>query len=178
MTSENSRARGTTVTIKYSGDRDAPWAVFYGTPDEIRIDVIAYFGLDSYAMEQRTLHELIGVASKVASGGPLPTPLPAMASAQSEEKALQLLKDELGARPIGETPAPAGDVWADAGTSAGSPPWDVPTTPAVNPMLARIEECANVQALKALWAQNQAAFADGSLMDAYKAKGRALKAAA
>lgn len=174
MSSENSRARGTTVTIKYSGDRDAPWAVFYGTADEIRIDLIAYFGLDQYAMEQHTLHDLVRIACKIASGGPFPVP----ASTQSEEKVLQLLKDELGARPIEETTAPAGDVWADAGASAGSPPWDVPAAPAVNPMLARIEECTNVQALKALWAQNQAAFADGSLMDAYKAKGRTLSAAA
>ncbi|XVV02748.1 hypothetical protein ACQPW3_36175 [Actinosynnema sp. CA-248983] len=177
MSSENSKARGITVTVKYNGDKAAPWAVFYGSPSEIRVDVISFFGLDPYAMEQRTLHELVQIASKVASGAPVPTQMPPTPPAQSEAQVMQLLKDELGATPIQE-PAPQSDPWANAGSPAGSPPWDTLAAPAVNPLLAQIEACTSVQALKEFWVKNQAAFADGSLMDAYKAKGRSLKAVA
>jgi hypothetical protein len=183
VSSENSKARGITVTVKYNGDKAAPWAVFYGSPSEIREDVISYFGLDPYAMEQRTLHELVQIASRVASGAPVSTPMQAApppaapAPAQSEAQVMQLLKDELGARPI-EEPAPKSDPWADAGSPAGSPPWDAPAPPAVNPLLAEIAACGSVLELQRLWAANQTAFKDGDLLDAYKAKGRSLKAAA
>ncbi|MGW2539815.1 hypothetical protein ACWC5I_02855 [Kitasatospora sp. NPDC001574] len=52
-----------------------------------------------------------------------------------------------------------------------------PTSPAGG-LLELIERCADTDALKALWATNQAAFQDQAVMDAWKARGRALKAAA
>ncbi|MFG3223243.1 hypothetical protein ACGF07_00460 [Kitasatospora sp. NPDC048194] len=45
-------------------------------------------------------------------------------------------------------------------------------------LLEQIERCATTDALKELWATNQAAFSDQAVMDAWKARGRALKAAA
>ncbi|ONI83988.1 hypothetical protein ALI22I_34030 [Saccharothrix sp. ALI-22-I] len=166
-----------TVTIKYGKGYEETWAVFNGLPDEVRADLIRYFGLDEYAASGLTLNELVINATKVAHGGPIPMPTQAAQAAPDEAQVMQLLKDELGARPIQE-PAPKGDPWADAGSSAGSPPWDISEKPAVNPMLAQIEACKSVPELQRLWAENQAAFQDGALMDAYKAKGRALKAAA
>ncbi|MCG8926667.1 hypothetical protein [Lentzea sp. CC55] len=181
MSNEISNARRVTVTIKGKGDKADPWAVFYGSPAEIREDLIGYFGLDSYSTEQHTLHELVQLAAKIASGAPMPAGMQASASgdseAEAEARAMKLLKDELGARPVGESTT-AEDVWASASSSPADPPWPTDDKPVVNPMLARIDACASVEALKKLWAENQAAFADGSLMDAYKAKGRALKAAA
>ncbi|MCX2949953.1 hypothetical protein [Lentzea sp. NEAU-D7] len=181
MSNENSKARGITVTIKGKGDKADPWAVFYGSPTEIRDDLTAFFGLDSYTTEQRTLHELVQLAAKIASGAPMPAGMQASSSsdseAEAEARAMKLLKDELGAKPVAEGTT-AEDVWANASSSPSEPPWPTDDKPAVNPMLAQIDACTSVDALKKLWAANQAAFADGSLMDAYKAKGRALKAAA
>ncbi|WSJ69032.1 hypothetical protein OG294_24570 [Kitasatospora sp. NBC_01302] len=45
-------------------------------------------------------------------------------------------------------------------------------------LLEQIEHCASTDDLKRLWATNQAAFSDQSVMDAWKSRGRALKAAA
>ncbi|MFE2104294.1 hypothetical protein ACFXAF_00210 [Kitasatospora sp. NPDC059463] len=63
-----------------------------------------------------------------------------------------------------------------------APAKSVPAGPApANPaggLLELIERCPNVEALKELWATNQAAFADPAVMDAWKARGRSLKAAA
>jgi hypothetical protein len=174
--SSESKARGITVTIKYGKGYEETWAVFNGLPGEVRADIVGYFGLDEYAVQQLTLNELVISATKVAHGAPVPMPRQPTQAAPDEAQVMQLLKDELGARPI-EEPAPKSDPWADAGT-AGSPPWDLPDKPAVNPMLAKIEACTSVQELQRLWAENQAAFQDGALMDAYKAKGRSLKAAA
>jgi len=44
-------------------------------------------------------------------------------------------------------------------------------------LLEEIRQCASTDALKELWATNQAAFTDPAVMDAWKARGRALKAA-
>ncbi|MFJ1932606.1 hypothetical protein ACIOGZ_08000 [Kitasatospora sp. NPDC088160] len=58
--------------------------------------------------------------------------------------------------------------------SGPTPPQDTAT----GGLLEQIERCASTDALKALWATNQAAFADQAVMDSWKARGRALKAAA
>ncbi|WKU46725.1 hypothetical protein Q3V23_23165 [Streptomyces sp. VNUA116] len=46
--------------------------------------------------------------------------------------------------------------------------------PVDNPLLGQIEACNSVEQLKELWAANQSAFADPAVMDAWKARGRAL----
>lgn len=60
---------------------------------------------------------------------------------------------------------------------AEEPKEEQPAEPEANPILAQIEACADTDALRRLWAENQAAFSDAAVMAAWKAKGKALKAA-
>ncbi|MGW1258441.1 hypothetical protein ACWD5Q_25490 [Streptomyces sp. NPDC002513] len=41
-------------------------------------------------------------------------------------------------------------------------------------LLEQIEACRTIDELKRLWAENQAAFSDSAVMDAWKARGRVL----
>ncbi|MEU9044087.1 hypothetical protein AB0D63_20770 [Kitasatospora sp. NPDC048343] len=64
---------------------------------------------------------------------------------------------------------------APAVAAAPKPP--ASTAEAPGGLLEQIAQCASTDDLKRLWATNQAAFSDSSVMDAWKARGRALKAA-
>ncbi|MEU7643372.1 hypothetical protein [Streptomyces huasconensis] len=50
----------------------------------------------------------------------------------------------------------------------------VPAQSPANPVLDQIAACATVDDLRRLWATNQDAFSDPAVMDAWKARGRAL----
>lgn len=165
--SDTTRDRGLSVTIKYDKNHDATWAVFQGSPEQIREDIVSYFGFDRDTVATLSLHGLVIEATNVAHGTGL----------IASKLGATVVKEELNDRPA--TPSnPQGDPWAEA---AGTQP----ATPAAQPVSdpnawikGEIAKKATLDDLKKLWAANQAMFADDSVMAAYKARGQAIKAAA
>ncbi|USH44952.1 hypothetical protein SEA_GREENWEASEL_34 [Streptomyces phage GreenWeasel] len=161
-----SETRGITVTIKYGKGYDDSWAVFKGTPGEVREDVLDYFGIDRDSATGLTLSEVVVNATQIAHGK-------------------GLIAAKLGATVIAEEPAPPakpqGDPWAAIGTS--QPVTVADQAPASSPdqdknawVLGEIAKKTTRAELKKFWAENQSFFADPSVMDAYKAKGKSLPA--
>ncbi|AGM12208.1 hypothetical protein SEA_DANZINA_33 [Streptomyces phage Danzina] len=168
------------VTIKYDKGHDATWAVFRGSPDEIRSDIASYFGFQREAIAELTLSELVvhatdlahgkGNAARFLGGVVLPSQ-----SAVAETEAAK-------------TAASNEDPWAVAGSPQAQSAWANPAAaqqaPASEPkaddpnawIMGEIESQTTVDGLKRLWASNQSFFADASVMAAWKAKGKALSA--
>ncbi|MCX5236253.1 hypothetical protein OG824_13690 [Streptomyces prunicolor] len=157
----------TTVTIKYGKGYDDTWAVFRGRPEEIRADILSYFGMDPETQRGLSLSSVVINATNVAH-------------------AKGLIATALGATVVEETstdgPAkPTSDPWAAA---AGTTP--VHTVADQAPakedrnvwILGEIEKQTTVQGLKKLWADNQSFFADVAVMAAWKTKGKSLQAVA
>jgi hypothetical protein len=151
----------TTVTIKYSGDRDATWVVFRGMPAQLRADIMDYFGMDPTTQAGLSLSSIVTNATQVAHG-----------------KAL--IATSLGATVVEETTtapaAPAGDPWAAAASS--TPVHTVADQAPADPnawILGEIEKQTTVPGLKKLWADNQVFFSDVTVMAAWKAKGKSLQ---
>lgn len=160
MSEDNSRGRGVSTTIKNGKGYEESWHGFTGPPDDVREDIINYFGLDRASVTGMSTFEVSIVAERIA---------------HSAKNAV---------RTLGASPVKPADQTDPAAADAGTDPW-ADTTPAKpaepegpNPMLALIEAVADVAALQRLWAENQAAFADEAVMAAWKAKGKALTAAA
>lgn len=154
--------RGVTVTIKYGKGYEETWAVFRGTVSQVREDIISYFGVDGASVASLTLSELVVNVTNLAHG---------------KGNAAALLGGVvLGSVPSGDTAAaeaaalgtPASDPWASVESN----------TVTEHPLLARIKAATNVEELKLLWADNQAAFSDENVMAAWKQRGQALQAAA
>ncbi|MFI5942219.1 hypothetical protein ACIBCB_18445 [Streptomyces uncialis] len=141
---------GVSVTIKYGQGYQDTWAVFRGTPSDVRAQVLDFFGFECQLVTNLTLSELVVEATSIAHGtGDIAGILGG-----------RIVPPEATDREQKEDP------WAqtqDAAPSGGSP-W----------IVAEIERQENVADLQRLWAANQAAFAEPSVMAAYKAKGRAL----
>ncbi|MGC4928092.1 hypothetical protein [Streptomyces sp. DT117] len=151
--------RSVTVTVKSGTDYDAWWAVFRGATYEVYDDLSAFFGFDSESVTNLNLHELVSEASKLAQG-------------------TALITRELGATPLpAPLPAAEGDPWAAASQSAPSP-GPASAQGAAAALLEQVAACTTTDELKRLWASNQGAFDDQAVMDAWKARGRALKRAA
>jgi hypothetical protein len=164
--SDTTRDRGLSVTIKYDKNHDATWAVFQGSPEQIREDIGSYFGFDRDTVASLSLHGLVIEATNVAHGTGL----------IASKLGATVVKEEPNDRPA--TPSnPQGDPWAEAASSQ-------PATPAAQPapdpnawIKGEIDKQTTLDGLKRLWAGNQAMFADKSVMDAYKVRGQAIKAA-
>jgi hypothetical protein len=158
--------RELTVTIKYGKGYEETWAVFKGNPDEVREDIISYFGLMRDSVTELTLSELVVEVTSLAHGkGNIARFLGGTIIPPSE---------------AGPDPAPASsssneDPWAAAGATTSAPA----AQPAEDPnayILGEIEKQSDVAGLKRLWAENQNFFADPAVMAAWKAKGKALSA--
>lgn len=151
---------GLTITLKYGKGYEESWAVFKGSPERIREDIIAYFGMDGASVSGFTLNEVVIEATTIAHGGA------AAAAGLGGRVIAQPKKTE---QPVGND-APADDVWAAAEKEAAEPP--------KNPLLVAIESASSVDALKLLYAENQSAFtSDADLFNQWKAKGKSLKEA-
>lgn len=156
--------RGIKVTIKYGKGYEHAWAAFLGLAHEVRQDVIAYFGLEE--TDGLTLSEVVLNASQLAQG-----------------KGLAATKLGAVALSPGQQAASGGDVWDAAasgsegpsGASGGASEGPSPEEQEVKRILALIEATTDTDALKRVWAENQAAFSLPGVMDAYKAKGKSLK---
>ncbi|OKI45125.1 hypothetical protein [Micromonospora sp. CB01531] len=156
------KARGVQVTIKYGRDYDDPWVTFAGMPHEIREDIVEYFDIDRDSVAGVSLSAVVATARNLAT-------------------AKGTLASTFGAtviRPAQQAKAPSGDVWAEAGRAAQAVQGAKPAEPEVNPLFALIEGTTSVADLQRLWAENQSAFEDKAVMDAWKAKGKQLQGAA
>jgi hypothetical protein len=174
--SEDLAGRGIRATIKYGKGYDETWVSFTGTPDEVRLDIVEYFGFPSDEAGL-SLNELVIKATQIAHGiGLIATtlggvPIPAGNGPDGQPAPPWKTGD------ADEGQQPAADAWAQAeGNPAAAP---VKTSPApTNPnehLYRAVEEAATIDALKRVWAGDQAAFAaDSVLMQAYKARGKAL----
>lgn len=151
----DTRDRGIGITIKYGKGYEETWATFSGTNDEIRELITQYFGFESASVADLTTSELVVNATQLAHG-------------KGNVAAL------LGGTVIPSSSAPAND---EAQNATADDVWSQAEQNAPNPLLAQIESCGDVEALKLLWAENQAAFSDAEVEAAYKAKGRALTSA-
>lgn len=160
------RVSETTVTIKYGKGYDDTWAVFRGRPEEIRSDILSYFGMDPEAQRGLSLSSIVINATNVAHGK-------------------GLIATALGATVVEETttdePArPSSDPWAAAAstTPVHTVADQAPAKEDPNAwILGEIEKQTDVQGVKKLWAENQSFFSDASVMAAWKAKGKALQEA-
>lgn len=154
------KGRGITVTIKYGKGYEETWVVFRGSVDEVRDDLTDFFGLQRVNASNLTLSELVVNATSVAHG--LGNLAAGLGATVTESHAA-----EPAAPAAPETPAPASDAWTQAAATTPEPP-------AAPSLLDNISRAPDVPALQRLWAENQAAFADPAVMDAWKARGRAL----
>ncbi|MGA5019234.1 hypothetical protein ACPCAA_17680 [Streptomyces griseoincarnatus] len=142
------------VTIKYGRGYEDTWAVFRGTVPQVRQLICDYFGFECKDETGLSLSDLVVNATNLAHGK-------------------GNVASILDARVVPETPAqePANDVWAAASASKTEQTSDNKSAW----ILGEIEKANSLDGLKKLWAANQAMFADSAVMDAYKARGRALK---
>ncbi|MCC2278874.1 hypothetical protein LKL35_26100 [Streptomyces sp. ET3-23] len=151
-----SHEHGISVTIKYGEGYKDTWAVFRGPSEVVRAQIIDYFGFDSEPVTNLSLSELVVEATSIAHG-------------------TGNIAGILGGRVVPEQTAPAqpggaADPWAQAQQP----------TPKEEPhgwILGEIARQTSIAGLKELWAANQGFFTEESVMAAYKAKGRELKAA-
>lgn len=149
--------RGITVTVKYGKGYEESWVVFRGPSiTQVREDIIDYFGMDRASVSELTLSDVVVNATNLAHGK------------GNVAAALGATVIKSGPTP---TEAPATSAWAQAAQQEAE-------APAVNPMLAQIAATTSTDELRRLWAANQSAFADAEVMAAWKARGKALKAAA
>lgn len=150
------RYEGVSVTIKFGSDKDAPWVVFHGTMQQVRAQIIASFAYDDTANEW-TDAELVTQATKTAAG-------------------LMVATSGLGGTPISGGRRGGSSAFAAAREKTESAP---PAEPEPELTLAqRIEACESVPDLQALWVENAAAIQSEGLVDAWKARGKALTTAA
>lgn len=161
MATSDARSRGITVTIKYGTGYDQPWVVFHGLPDEVKQDIIAFFGLASVSDTALTLSDLVVNATQVAH---------AVGAVASGLGATVIATEPAAPTAAEGTQASSSDPWVQASTA----PTEAVGEPA--PLLAQIDQAPTVRALERLWLDNQDAFTDPAVMAAWKAKGRALSA--
>lgn len=167
--------RELTITLKYGKSYDDSWAVFKGTPNEVRDDIVSFFGFNRESVAELTLNDLVVEATNLAHGkGNAARFLSAVTIPASE------------APPPAPASASSEDPWAAAGVTDNGPPWDTHPVEEVKPaaqpkaedpdawILGEIENQTSVAGLKRLWAENQSMFND-KVLAAWKAKGRALK---
>ncbi|MET8111164.1 hypothetical protein [Streptomyces prasinus] len=158
------------VTIKYGKGYEDSWVVFEGPPQEIRAEILDYFGIDPETQSGLSLSSVVVNATNVAHGK-------------------GLIATSLGATVVEETKAepakPTDDPWAAAAANVQSGPWpgsaSVAEPKKEDPnawILGEIEKQTTVDGLKKLWAGNQSFFADAAVMAAWKAKGKTLQTAA
>ncbi|MFE0104118.1 hypothetical protein [Streptomyces sp. NPDC059009] len=147
---------GITITIKYGKGYEDTWAVFKGTPEDIRSWITLHFGFKPEMVEYLTLSELVVEATNIAHGnGNLAAYLGAtrIGVQQPEEQRTDDPWSQAEAAPA--TAQDSGSAWA----------------------LAEIKKQASIGDLQKFWAGNQTFFADPEVMAAYKARGRELQAA-
>ncbi|WP_018728536.1 hypothetical protein [Salinispora pacifica] len=166
-TVSGTKGRGLQVTIKYGKGHEETWVSFAGSREEIHEDIVEYFDLDPDSLAGLSLSDVVVSATNLAHAkGNLAGALGATVIPPGREY----------------TPAaqsrPQGDVWNAVGQAvqAGATESAEPTEPK-RPMLALIEAEKTENGLKRLYAEHPTEFRDAGLLEAWKARGRALRAA-
>ncbi|MFJ3907449.1 hypothetical protein [Streptomyces vinaceus] len=135
-----------TIKVPCGEGGDAPQVTFGGTASDLREELSSFFGLDCKSVTSLTLHEILVEVGQLA-------------------RSTEAIVSGLGARVVPQASAPAPP--APQGAPSGSP---------ASAVLEQIAACQTADELRRLWAANQAAFATSVVMDAWKARGRALQA--
>lgn len=160
MTATDPHGKGDAgITIKYGAGFDAPWYTPRGTNDELYEMLVDAYGLEPQNEDgtPRLLHELILEATKTAQ---------AAFSVQATLGGTVVRSGGRGGKPA---------AWGNKAPAEPAPEPE-PVDPLVQ-IKADIEATETVDALKRLYAENQALFADAETLAAWKAKGKALTAA-
>lgn len=141
------------VTIKYGKGYEETWAVFDGTTESVKANIVSYFDMSSESVADLSLSDIVVNATAIAhnQGNIVKTLGGTVISAKTASKMTE-----------GETAAPAAE----------------PEPEGPHPLVAQVEAQESVATLQRLWAENKAAFdALPDLMAAYRAKGKALQEA-
>ncbi|GGU77320.1 hypothetical protein GCM10010211_49050 [Streptomyces albospinus] len=137
------------VSVPFGADTEDPTIRLSGPEGAVREAIGSSFRFDSDTLTNATLAELIIEASRMA------------------RSASQIVHG-LGASVVPSQP----DSQASTPRPAAQPP--MPEQSGAKALLEQIDSCRTIDELKRLWAENQAAFSDSSVMDAWKARGRVL----
>lgn len=144
------------VTFKYGKGYEETWAVFKGKAEDLRYQVLAYFGMEPGEYEGLPLHDVVLQATRIAHAD-------------------RTVMSALGANVVTKSDAPA-ESTPEAAQEASSEAKGEPEGPTPEEALvARLEAAETIDALKRLWAENKALFADEAVKAAYKKRGVALK---
>lgn len=137
---------GQSIIIKVPYGAGASEVTFGGTENSLREKLCSFFGLDCKSVTAHSLHEILVEVGQLARGS-------------------ELIASDLGAHVVPQaSPLP---------TSAAQA---APTGSPSAAILEQIAACRTADELRRLWVTNQAAFSDPPVMDAWKARGRALQA--
>lgn len=144
------------TTIKVS--RDEPWTVAHGkTPEAVKNWLIGFFGLGEEAQDM--------------------TPAEVMVECQTLATAMSTVATKAGGRPVGHKGSNSGK-WEKAregGSSQPAKPEKSEEEVERERLSAAIASATSTDDLRQLWARNQDAFKDESLMAEWKAKGKSLE---
>ncbi|MGW1836983.1 hypothetical protein [Streptomyces sp. NPDC002067] len=135
------------VSLPFGTGADDPTVRLEGSEEAIRDAIRSFFWPDCDTLTNVSLAELVIEASRTARS----------ASQIVHGLGARVVPAQAGAPETADRPSPAEHSEAKA-------------------VLEQIEACRTIDELKRLWAENQAAFSDPSVMDAWKARGRALAA--
>lgn len=152
---------GISVTIKSDepggkfNDPKSPgtWIVFHGSPQRVKEQIIEVFDLPEESLS-RPLYDLTNEATKLYKG-------------------VMSVGSTLGGTVIrpGTEAAPAGGQGQSAPAQSNSDEAEAES----KRLLAALEAATTVQEVKEVWARNQEAFKAPALMEAYMARGKAIK---
>lgn len=159
-------SRGVTITIKYGKGYEETWAVFRGRPDEVRDDILTFFGIDRESVAEQTLSDVVVTATSIAHG--------------KGNVARYLGGNVISSGPAQQSSGSTGSAaWAEAEQEQGSRPTEDVQLPERHWILGAIEGASSLEELKSLYVENKADFDSvAELLPAWKAKGKALKEAA
>jgi hypothetical protein len=159
-----------TVTIKYGKAYEETWAVFKGSVRNVREMILEYFGIDFTVVDELTTHELVVNVTNLAHGtGNAAAILGAVAIPASESAAKAV--ESTGGNPwAGLGDGPAEERLSDSAIAHRA---DVAASENQH-IIDAFAKASDVKALQAVWAANQSAFTDPSVVEAYKARGKEL----
>ena len=151
-----------TLTIKYGKGYEDSWIVLRGaTPNELRALAIEYFGVDGNQYEGLSLHEVTVNLTNIAHGNTAVatnlggTVVPTNGTGEAPQEDAQ--------------PTVRGSAAFDAAGDSDADPYQ--------PIADLFMDAESIPALKKLYAKHKSAYeASEAVRDAYKARGKELKA--
>jgi len=147
-----------TATIKFDGAHGAPWYVAYGSPEEIKAELIDAFALDGASDAGLSLGEVIVEATRVAQAT-------WRAASKLGGQIVGIENHRAPAQATNPMPAtsPTGEAAWDAAAGA-EPPFEpnVPSEP-VDPLIAQIESARSMAEFASIWQANKDRFAEDAV---------------